>query len=136
MSTTSYDTNSNQFAVSPSLVLGHLFQQYNEQLYLLALSTPKDYSTCRADVISKVKIGVVTELYKNLRAVLCEGKLGGNALIRIGNQSYVPNYPPVDADSRILSIAKALDKELDEIINIVIPPFSEILKNRMESKAD
>ena len=64
--TTTYDLNSDNFAVSPSLVLGHLFQQYHEQLYLLALSTPADYSACRADVIQKVKIGVVNQIYIHL----------------------------------------------------------------------
>ena len=133
--TTTYDENSNNFAVSPALMLGHLYQQYSEQCYLSAVSSPSEYAKVRADVISKVKITIVNEIYKNLRSVLCEGKLNGNALVRFNGVSYCPNFPPVDADSRILSIAKALDKELDEIVDIIIPPFSDILKNRLESKA-
>ena len=64
MSTTVYDKNSDNFAVSPALMLGHLYQQYQEELYLHAVSTPSDYSKCRASVIQKVKIGVVNDLYK------------------------------------------------------------------------
>ena len=136
MSTTVYDTNSNNFEVSPALMLGHLYQQYQEELYLKAVSTPSEYASVRANVISKVKIGVVNTLYKNLRSVLCQGKLDGD-LIKFPSSAsaFVPNYPPVEADSRILSIAKALDKELDEIIEIIIPPFHDVLKNRLESKA-
>ena len=133
--TTTYDENSNNFAVSPALMLGHLYQQYQEELYLKAVSTPAEYSKTRSEVISKIKIGTVSEIYKGLRSILCEGKMNGVPIIRIGGTAYVPNFPPVDADSRILSIAKALDKELDEIVDIIIPPFSDILKNRLESKA-
>ena len=136
MSTILYDKNSDNFEVSPALMLGHLYQQYQEELYLKAVSTPSDYATVRANVISKVKIGVVNTLYKNLRSVLCQGKLESLDLIKFsGSSAFVPNYPPVDADSRILSIAKALDKELDEIIDIIIPPFSDVLKGRLESKS-
>lgn len=136
MSTTSYDTNSDNFAVSPALMLGHLYQQYQEELYLHAVSTPSEYSKVRASVIQKVKIGVVNDMYKNLRSVLCHGRMGGADLINLGGgDPLVPNYPPVEADSRILSIAKALDKELDEIIDIIIPPFSDVLKSRLEARA-
>ena len=45
--------------------------------------------------------------------MLCEGKLDNSPIVRIDGINYVPNYPPTDADSRILSIAKALDHELD-----------------------
>ena len=135
MSTTLYDDNSDKFAVSPALMLGHLYQQYQEELYLHAVSTPSDYSKCRANVIQKVKIGVVNDLYKNLRTVLCEGRLGTDNLIVISGPALRPNYPPTAADSRILSLCQAMDKELDEIIDIIIPPFSEVLKTRLESKA-
>ena len=133
--TTTYDLSSDNFSVSPALMLGHLYQQYSEMCYLAAVATPALYAKVRADVVSKVKIGIVSEIYRNLRSVLCEGKLNGTSLVRFDGVSYCPNYPPVDADSRILSIAKALDKELDEIVDIIIPPFSDILKNRLESKA-
>ena len=135
MSTILYDKNSDNFEVSPALMLGHLYQQYQEELYLKAVSTPSEYASVRANVISKVKIGVVNTLYKNLRSVLCQGKLDGDLIKFNGSPAFVPNYPPVEADSRILSIAKALDKELDEIIDIIIPPFHDVLKNRLESKA-
>lgn len=132
---TSYDENSNNFAVSPALMLGHLYQQYQEELYLNALSKPNEYSVQRSNVIQLVKIKVVNDLYKNLRQVLCEGKTGTTFLVNLGGRPLCPNYPPVEADSRILSIAKALDKELDEIIDIIIPPFSDVLKNRLEARA-
>ena len=52
--TTTYDENSNNFAVSPALMLGHLYQQYQEELYLKAVSTPAEYSKTRSEVISKI----------------------------------------------------------------------------------
>ena len=131
---TTYDTNSDNFKVSPALVLGHLYQQYQEKLYLLATSKPNEYATARAEIVQKVKISVVNQIYKDLRDVLTKGELGGYQVVNIAGTSYVPNYPPTDADSRILSIAKALDNELSEIVDIIIPPFSDILKNRIESK--
>ena len=135
MSTTVYDTNSDNFAVSPALVLGHLYQQYQEKLYLLATSKPNEYAEARAKIVQDVKITVVNKIYRDLRDVLTKGKLDGNHIVRIDRSDYVPNFPPVEADSRILSIAKALDHELSEIVDIIIPPFSEVLKNRIESKA-
>lgn len=135
MSTTEYDKNSDNFQVSPSLVLGHLYSAYQEELYLHAVSSPSEYSKVRASVLKQVKIKVVSDLYKNLRDVLCKGELGGAALVNLGGEALVVNYPPNSADSRILSIAKALDKELDEIIDIVIPPFSSVLHNRLEARA-
>jgi hypothetical protein len=132
---TSYDENSNNFAVSPALMLGHLYQQYQEELYLNATSRPSEYAVQRSNVIQEVKIKVVNDLYKNLRQVLCEGKLGSKQLVKLNGKDLCPNYPPVEADSRILSLCKAVDKEMDEIIDIIIPPFQEVLKNRLESKA-
>lgn len=135
---TDYDRNSDNFAVSPALMLGHLYQQYKEELYLNAVSKPSEYSVQRSNVIQNVKINIINDLYKNLRKVLCEGRNGpaSSPLVVLNGKNLCPNYPPVEADSRILSIAKALDKELDEIIDIIIPPFSDVLKNRLEAKAD
>ena len=106
MSTTSntqtYDKNSDNFAVSPSLTLGHLYQQYQEELYLRAVATPSDYAKVRSNVIQKVKMGIVNDLYKNLRSVLCKGEIlsSGEKLISFSSggsysaASYCPNYPP------------------------------------------
>ena len=63
MSTSAYDTSSDNFAVSPQLILGHLYSQYKEKLYLKAVSVPSEYAQTRAEVITKVKINVVNNLY-------------------------------------------------------------------------
>ena len=132
---TKYDENSNNFAVSPALMLGHLYQQYEEELYLNAVSKPSDYSEQRSKVIQLVKIKVVNDLYKNLRQVLCEGKMDTTFLVHLNGKNLCPNYPPVEADRIILSLCKAVDGEMDKIIDIIIPPFSEVLKNRLEARA-
>ena len=89
----------------------------------------------RSEVIKTVKIGIVTKIYTDLRGVLTQCKLDGVDLIKLTGGPYCANYPPIETDSRILSLAKTLDKELDEIVNIIVPPFSDILHNRLESKA-
>lgn len=61
--------------------------------------------------------------------------MDGSSLIIIGSDTLVPNYPPTAADQLILSIAKSLDSELDNIVNLIIPPFSEVMSNRLESKS-
>ena len=133
--TTKYDKNSDNFAVSPALMLGHLYEAYREELYLQAVSKPSEYSKVRSEVIKTVKIGIVTKIYTDLRGVLTQCKLDGVDLIKLTGGPYCANYPPIETDSRILSLAKTLDKELDEIVNIIVPPFSDILHNRLESKA-
>ena len=134
MSATSYDLNSNSFKVSPNLVLGNLYRQYQESMYLHALSTPKEYAQVRMDAVQKIKMNVVGKLYEELRTVLCEGKLENKTIVKLGNKDLVPNYPPSEADSMILSIAKSLDHELDKIVDIVVPPFSDILRGKLESR--
>ena len=134
MSATEYDTNSDQFKVSPSLVLGHHYQSYRENLYMECVARPAVYGDCRRDVIEKVKLGIVKTIYENLRNVLCKGELDGVKLIKL-SKSYVPNYPPTKADEICLSFARACDEKLDEIIDIVIPPYSDVLKNRLEARA-
>ena len=133
--TTKYDENSDNFAVSPALMLGHLYEAYREELYLKAVSKPADYAKIRSEVITKVKIGIVSKIYKDLRDVLCKGELESRPLITLDGTIFIPNYPPVEADSRILSLSKGLDHELNQIVEIICPPFSDILKNRLESKA-
>lgn len=134
MSTTSYDQNSNSFKVSPNLVLGTLYRQYQDTMYLSALSSPKEYAQLRMKIVKDVKMRVVGDLYENLRQVLCEGKLGATHQIKLGGENLVPNYPPGEADSMILSVAKSLDCELDKIIDIVVPPFSDILRQKIETR--
>lgn len=135
-SSTQYDESSNNFAVSPSLMLGILYDQYKSELYLRAVSTPADYAKCRSEIIDKVKIGIVTKIYRELREILCEGKMDGTPIIKIGTSSkpLVPNYPPTHADELIMNLSRGINSKLDEIIEIVIPNFSDILKNRLESK--
>ena len=132
--TKTYDENSDNFAVSPALMLGHLYEAYREELYLKAVSKPSEYAATRSSVIQQVKIKIVTDLYTQLRQILTKGEIANVKIINVGGDMFVPNYPPIETDSRILSIAKTLDKELDEIVNIIVPPFSDILKNRLESK--
>ena len=135
MSVNLYDTTSDKFSVNPSLVLGHLYNQYKEALYLKAISEPKNYAEVRAKVVTDVKLAIVNDIYTNLRSVLCKGQLDGKNLVEFGGTVFVVNYPPSEADSKILSLSIALDKELDDIVNIVCPPFSDILKARMEAKS-
>jgi hypothetical protein len=134
-STTQYDQNSENFKASVPLVLGHLYSAYQEQLYLIAVSNPSDYAKVRAEVVRDVKVKIVNDLYNNLRNVLCKGELSGRQIMKFQAGTFCPNYPPNSSDSKILSIAKALDGELDDIIQIIIPPFSEVLHNRLESKS-
>ena len=135
MSVNLYDKTSDKFSVNPSLVLGHLYNQYKEALYLKAISEPKAYAEVRAKVITDVKLAIVNDIYTNLRDVLCKGQLRGQNLIEFGGEVYVPNHPPSSSDNLILSLSVAVDKELDNIVNIVCPPFSDILKARMEAKS-
>ena len=129
-----YDTNSNTFKVSPNLVLGNLYKQYQETMHLHALSTPKEYSLVRMKAIQNIKMHVIADLYENLRGVLCEGKLGKDHIVNLGGKNLVPNYPPAAADDIILSIAKALDREIDDIVDIVVPPNRGQLDQKLESR--
>jgi hypothetical protein len=133
-STNTYDTNSDTFKISPTLVLGVQYEQYLEELYLICVSKPALYAECRANIIQKVKMGVVKDLYADLRDVLCKGELHGNKLIRLDGKTLVPNHPPQSSDEIILGICKSLDKELTDIIAKIIPPFSQILKGRLEAQ--
>lgn len=129
-----YDQNSDSFKVSPNLVLGNLYKQYQESLYLTALSKPSEYAKIRMKAVQDIKMKVVGDMYEKLRAVLCAGKLQNANIVVFDGNVYVPNYPPSEADSMILSLAKTLDTELDKIVDIVVPPFSDVLRNKLETR--
>lgn len=129
-----YDESSNSFKVSPNLILGNLYKQYQETMNLHALSSPKEYSKVRMEAVQTIKMNVIADLYENLRDVLCKGQLGKTYIVNLGGRNLVPNFPPNAADDMIMSIASALDSEIDKIVDIVVPPFSDQLKQKLESR--
>ena len=66
------------------------------------------------DAVQKIKMNVVGKLYEELRTVLCEGKLENKTIVTLGSKALVP--------------------KLDKIVDIVVPPFSDILRGKLESR--
>ena len=116
MSATSYDANSNSFKVSPNLVLGNLYRQYQETMYLRAISTPEEYVRIRKDAVQKIKADIMDKLFE-LHSVMRDGKLGQEHVVPLA-----PNYPPQKINELLFPIASKLTEVLDKIVDIVVPP--------------
>ena len=82
--------------VDTSLYLGFKYQEYCNEIYAIALSTPSDYFKIRKKVLDKVKTEAIKDIYTSFFNILSLGTSqdGRTPIITPANgPALVPSYP-------------------------------------------
>jgi hypothetical protein len=121
----------NNFRINPSNYLGNDHQQYQNDMYAIALSQPEKYFRLRRQVLQRLKTDAIGDVYTKFYDFLVEGDIGGTNALE-GNK---PCYPKQKVSELALSAANTLDKILDHIIEIVLPiDYKDISLKRLQDK--
>lgn len=88
------ELKNNKFFLDTDDVLGFGYQEYVASIRALALSKPAEYFNLRREVLKKVKIDAVSNLYKTLFNVLSSGTdIHSKPIGILGSGNFKPNYP-------------------------------------------
>ena len=126
--TPEYEPSADGFKVSPNLYLGNSYRQYKETMHLHAVSSPEQYAQIRKVAVQKIKADIMEKLFE-LNDVLSVGKLGHERVL-----PFAPFYPPQKINEILFPIASNLSEVLDNIVDIVVPPFESLEQFREEKK--
>lgn len=115
------DEQYEHFKISPGLMLGYFFAQYQDNLRTKFEFYPEQYQVCRQEFIKKMKHVFLNEFYENLRNVFSKGEINGENLIKINNETLLPKHPPIETDNIIFPLLKTIEVELDKMIDLLMP---------------
>ena len=123
MSTVSTDN----FKTDPNNYLGSEYNNHLAAMYALALSSPKEFYSARANASNALKTKIIKEFYDTIYLALSEAKTsagliyggaisGGRLEERFGCK-----YPKQKINEKALSFVSTLNDMMDEIIEIIMP---------------
>ena len=123
------------FKVKPSDYLGFEYEDFNNQMYALAMADPKKYFDIRNAVVKKIRDSTVEKWFEVFYAALTEGKdADGNVL---HPDLPAPKYPAQEVSRLCIGIGKTVQQISNDICDKIIPAkFEEIAHKRTHQKAE
>ena len=122
-----------RFVIDTEDFLGLKYEQYKNELYSLALSTPADYMKLRKETLAVVKNQSIKDIYTQFYNLLSKGEDINGAQI---STLPPPSYPAQMVSKFALKAARTLDTILEEAIEIILPlNFKELSTKRLEDQS-
>jgi hypothetical protein len=124
------------FDIAPENFLGHQYSQYISKLQQTALSNPAEYFKMKRLLIERVKTGMTKTIFTDISTLLKAGTINGSHVFEstVGS-TYAPAYPSQRVNQVCLSACETLDKLLDEVVDILMPPdITKILGDKLEKQ--
>lgn len=130
------ELKNNKFFLDTDDVLGFGYQEYVASIRALALSKPAEYFNLRREVLKKVKIDAVSNLYKTLFNVLSSGTdIHSKPIGILGSGNFKPNYPSQRINDFCIQVASDLADHINRAIDIILPDdFEELASGKMSLK--
>jgi hypothetical protein len=122
-----------RFVIDTEDFLGLKYEQYKNELYALALSTPADYMKLRKETLAVVKNQSIKDIYTQFYNLLSKGEDLNGAQI---SSLPPPSFPAQLVSKFSLKAARTLDSILEEAIEIILPlNFKELSTKRLEDQS-
>ena len=130
------ELKNNKFFLDTDDVLGFGYQEYVASIRALALSKPAEYFNLRREVLKKVKIDAVSNLYKTLFNVLSSGTdIHSKPIGILGSGNFKPNYPSQRINDFCIQVASDLADHINRAIDIILPDdFEKLASGKMSLK--
>lgn len=124
------------FKLDTNNILGFEYQEYVADIRALALSQPAEYFKLRKEVLKKVKMDAVGNLYKTLFNVLSEGHgLDNKPITATFGVNYKPMYPANKINDFCIDVASDLADHINRAIDIILPDdFEKLASGKMSLK--
>jgi hypothetical protein len=88
----------------------------------------------REEVISKANKKFVEEIYNFVYALLDEGKIGSDSVIKIDGTAIAPHYPRQLTNNTSLSAAVSTSEILNDIVEVLLPiSIDKIMTSRLSA---
>ena len=122
-----------RFYIETSDFLGFKYEQFRNELYAKALSTPSEYFKLRKEVLETVKNQAIQDMYKQFYNLLSKGQdINGNDISTLGE----PAYPSQLVSKFSFKAARTLEAILNEAIEILLPvDFKKLSERRLEDQS-
>ena len=130
------ELKNNKFFLDTDDVLGFGYQEYVASIRALALSKPAEYFNLRREVLKKVKIDAVSNLYKTLFNALSSGTdIHSKPIGILGSGNFKPNYPSQRINDFCIQVASDLADHINRAIDIILPDdFEKLASGKMSLK--
>jgi hypothetical protein len=122
-----------RFRIDTEDFLGLKYENYKNELYAMALSTPSEYFKLRKSVLEVVKTQAIKDIYTQFYNLLSKGQDINGAVI---GDLPEPGFPQQNVSKFALKAASTLDKILEEAIEIILPiDFKHLSQKRLEEQS-
>lgn len=122
------------FKIDPNNYLSLDHSSYKNELYSIAISTPKVYFDLRTSANQSVKKEAISKMYQTLYNILSSGTAydGTTPVLEVNGRGLKPCYPDQLISSFCLSACKSLEEICDEAIDIILPiDFNTIMSKKL-----
>ena len=121
------------FKIRPSIELGLLQKRQQSELLSLALSKPSEYFRLRQDVIDKITLNSVEQIYETYWNILTAGIVNGKQIeYEFGGdtKSFTPQLPESKVNEFALRCAMSIKEIAEEAIEDILPMnYNELAVN-------
>jgi hypothetical protein len=129
-------TDPEKFRINAVNYLNLEHAEFKQNLYNLALSKPSVYGALRAEVVKKVKVDAIGQMYNTFFNLLTKGNdAAGNNLVTSsteGKTIFTPNVPMQVVNQFALNAAAQLEELCDKAVEMVCPlDYNKILSSRL-----
>ena len=110
------------FKLNPANQLGLDYQKSRAKLMSLALTKPEKYYELRAQVIEKLTVEQVKNIYNQYWDILSEGKIGAtDRLTYDGTDLFIPGMPESKIGEFALRCANAIREIAEDAVEELLP---------------
>ena len=132
------------FKIDPANYLGLEYNSFRTKLYKLALTNTEKYFEIRENLIKKIELDAIGNLYDSFHNALTKGVANdGSPLFPIGSSSgglfggsssvnISPGYPSQKVAELCLSASATLNELIENIISILMPSdYTQIMNKKL-----
>ena len=129
------------FKIDPSNYLGLEYNSFRTKLYKLALTNTEKYFEIRENLIKKMELDAIGNLYDSFHNALTKGVANdGSPLFPIGSTSgmfgssstvnVAPNFPSQKVAQLCLDASATLNELIESVISILMPENFETIMTK------
>ena len=123
------------FKISPQNYLNFEYEEFQNEMYALALSDPKKYFSIRNAVVKYIRDTTVEAWFQVFYNALTSGTKE-DGYTKIHPDLPPPRFPAQDVSKKCIGIGRTVQSVAQEICDIIIPArFEDIAQKRTHDKA-
>jgi len=128
--------STDRFFIETDDFLGYKFEEFKNEQYANALSTPSEYFKLRKEVLKQVKNDAVSDMYLTFFNLLSKGISKDGSQIGTTKVLDPPCYPQQLVSKFALKAASTMEKIIDEALEIILPiDIKSLATKRLEDQS-